>query len=210
MHLHASSTPLMQNLDDAFAREIKEMTDDMENHCFCLSLEDNKDNEKLYEFSKKSKCHNNRLNDSIILSNALNACSDNSRMANIVEIAKRSCTFIKDDIDDKFYKLQERWKDLNKIMEDNNRIYLAPFLSQKGLTQRKLMQSSLYLFLEVENVQKLDSVWEEYKEGTLTKEFRQQLFPDANFEFSISIAEDNYKQYRIFLCTNAKLNSCVL
>ena len=150
----------------------------------------------MQEYKKKGGCFHDRLNESILLVNAFSDEATKSRQENILQTAQKACAMIKEN-NDEFYMFQEKWGTMNDFMKRTNTSLNS--LSKKGIIVYNVIPSSLYLLLEAESVQKLDTFWEEYTEGSLTKEFQQKLFSGRRANLAVNISEENYIQYRKYL-----------
>ena len=179
--------------DNDFQSEIKRITKDLENYGFVLCLE-GCDDEKIREYNRNCECLNQRLHESIVLINAFDEHNDKLRKDNILKMAEKSYSMIKDG-NDEFYKLQERWKLMNDRMKNNNSV-MDSLLCPRGMKRRRMMSNSLYVLLEAESVEKLDTFWKDYQEGHLKAEFQQKLFSGISSTLQIKITEQNYKKYR--------------
>ena len=191
--------------DNEFQIEIKNITKDLENHGFDICL-DGCDDEKLREYNRKCECFNQRLNESIILINAFDEHIE-VRKDKILKMAEKSYSMIKDG-NDEFYKLQEGWKLMNDRMKNNNSV-MDSLLCPRGMKRRRIMSNSLYVLLEAESAERLDSFWKEYQEGYLTAAFQEKLFSGNSSTLQIVIIEENYRKYRQVLRRSLSSNMCV-
>ena len=177
--------------DDKFETEIQAITEDLENYAFHLVDKGDMD---LEEYRKKSGCLRARFKESITLINAFSDGTFSSRKENILTLARKGSRMIKEG-NDAFYKLHNDWGLLLDEMKGNNEV-LNSLLAPKGVICSQALINSLYLLLEAESVDKLDSLWEEYQKGHLTKECRQKLFSGKSSNLQIFITEENYRKYR--------------
>ena len=190
---HDNSQVEHDQSDKGFTQEIETINTELEKFGFDRVHS----GEEIGEYDRKCDCFNKRLNESIVLLNALCYDGDKVRKEEILKIARRCCTMIKENNDD-FYKLQDGWKTMNERLKSNNTALESLFVP-RGFKRRNFMSNSLYFLLETENVENLDSLWEEYRDGRLTTEFQQKLFSGRISTLQVIITEENYTQYRNIL-----------
>ena len=183
-------------VDSPFKEKITAIEDDLLRHESTLGISEHNDYEA---FNEKYKLHNERLKCSLVL---LRAFNDSSFETEILTWASKSSELIKKD-DGHFFIFQRRWKEFNDRLKERNNVH--DMLSSWGMKKRKIDISSLYIFLQAENIKKLDSFWKEYTAGTITKQIKQILFMNDTDETDesillVTITEENYVRYRTFIC----------
>ena len=178
---------------DGFESQIKALSRELQKHGF----DSLKSGGNMVEYKRKCDCFNYRLNESVNLVNALCDEGDKMRKEEILELARKCSSLIKENKDE-FYKVQEGWKLMNEVMKGFN-APLDSLLSSRGVKRRKIMSNSLYILLEAESVEKLDRLWTDYQEGALTKEFQQKLFSGKSSVLQLIITAENYRKYRNYL-----------
>ena len=183
-------------VDSPFKEKITAIEDDLLRHESTLGISEHSDYES---FNEKYKLHNERLKCSLVL---LRAFNDSSFETEILTWASKSSELIKKD-DEHFYVFQRRWKEFNDRLKERNNVH--DMLSSWGMKKRKIDTSSLYIFLQAENIEKLDSFWKEYTSGMITKQVRKILFMNDTGETDestlvVTITEENYVRYRTFIC----------
>ena len=180
--------------DDTFVKKVKTIQHNLDKHGLHLLLHNKK--KKYEEFQRKLRCHNVRLKESMEIMKLF----QNDRelyQPSVLEFAEKSSSLQKEDSDE-FYIHQKNWMCANELMINNNEAINEVFF-KRGMKIMKATAGCLYIFLEAESVEKLDSFWNQYQEGTLTNDFRRLLFSGGTSDFTLTIKEDNYKKYRAFL-----------
>ena len=188
-----------QNLDEKvqeFERKISSINDSIEDEGFGVLFTGSSKNWE--ERKKRSELHFERTKESLAIFCAFYSGNDENRMDNILKLVKKSCELI-DKEDNAFYELNHRWKEMNQLMiQKSNQIKrLEVGFEEKGIKIIRTDFSSLYLFLQCNDIDRLDSLWSEYSTGQLLDEMRKH-FGDYSY-IRITINEDNYKMYRKFL-----------
>ena len=197
MRIEGSSTEDHPDvIDKEFNKEITAMRDELFEHSSKLANTIN--NDEFEKFDQMHSIFNVRLKESINILNVLYASEQRKCAGKILDIAKTSFTLIKDTSDNFTTTIQVRWKKLNDRMAET--YCEGPLL--EGMKKRKLMTSSLYLYLQADTVEALDMFWREYLDGTLKYKVLSSMYRKAsNIDASISVivAEDNYRRYRSFI-----------
>ena len=119
----------------------------------------------------------------------------------IVHLVKTSKKLIRDDPTD-FKRFQENWNVYNDLLKDQ--IATNTLLTKKGAKVRKVLFSSIFLFLTFENVYDLDNFQQQYHNGEIEQEMQTTLITDRFLDFfklrsakvRITIDDDNFREYR--------------
>ena len=206
MHLDQDSDVATRSqVQDSFASEIADIQADLIDHLCKLGSE----NSRYVKFNKHLKVHNERVKSSVNILHMGYSGNEDEMKSNILEFARKSQTMMKRD-DSDVMNIHKHWKVVNDRLQDN--LDLFPTLQEYGIKKKKMKLCSIYIFLEAESVQHLDSFWEEYVHGSLTEKIQHQLCKghvdkDVDSGLSLYISEENYTAYRKYL---GKLLLCVL
>ena len=179
-----------------FKQEITRIGDALLEHSNALAV--STENDEFDRFNEKHHIFNTRLKTSVILLNAVSDDDKEKCEKLVLEVANTSSSLIKEG-DDGFTVIQKRWQELNKRMSET---YIGVYPMLGGLKKRKVLTNSLYIFLQADNVDALDTFWKEYLDGTLkskilTTMFRRSKNRGANI--CITATEVNYRRYRTYL-----------
>ena len=158
-------------------------------------------NDEYFEkYYAMQKLHNVRTKDSLTLLDGLCDEDQEKYKTEILKFVQVSSQLIKER-NETFYKFQRRWEGMNDIMREN---YKIDFLLS-GIKKRRLMTNSVYLFLQAENVERLDLLWKEYLDETLNSEIQRTMFrglKERGGSVNIVMTDGNYNRYRQYLGEN--------
>ena len=95
---------------------------------------------------------------------------------------------------DGFKTFKKRWKRMiESIIEESK---LNSYVVNKGGKIVKTKISSIYLFTQFEDVERLDVFMEEYRSGVMAREIQGLVMTEVS---RVVISEKNYQRYRRFL-----------
>ena len=188
---------ITDEIQDCFHDEISKIQNDLNNHLMKIATNNN----RFSEFNKHFRVHNERLKESADILIALCPDSVDEKKEGILEMVKTS-QIMMTSYDSGICDIHHNWKEMNNRLQEST--YIDSLFRSKGMAKRKIVSSSIYIFLQAESVQHLDSFWTEYLQGTLTDEIRNQIGKgltneDRSLGFSLYINKENYEQYRKYI-----------
>ena len=147
------------------------------------------------EYNERYQRHLHLMDESFEILRTFYPEKDTTRLNNIMEWVERGAELINKA--DEFGKFQADWRKFNESMIHASRSLerLGNVLTNKRCKITGQSFHSIYFFLQFEDVESLDSFWEEYKSGKLSGEIEQEMSGVA-----VIVDERNYKAYRKFLC----------
>ena len=191
---------MTDEIQDCFQDEISKIQNDLNNHLMKIAANNN----RFSEFNTHLRVHNERLKESANILIAL--CPDrvDEIKEGILEMVKTSQTMMTSN-DSGICDIHHNWKEMNDRLQETT--YIDSLFRSKGMAKRKIISASIYVFLQAESVQHLDSFWTEYLQGTLTDEIRNQIGKgltneDSRIALTCYISEENYAQYRKYIGKN--------
>ena len=177
-------------------KKIAEINTKIEEEGFQLLLTESEDAHD--ERTKRHKIHLQSTNESLFILSAFDDKSDSTRVDNVLQCVEKSRALI-DKQGDEFYKFHRGWRNMNELMiQKSSPVKHVEFvLSNRGFKITKMSLASLYLFLQCEEIDCLDVLWEEYTSGQLLRELEN--IADLPSKVSFTIVEENYTGYRDYL-----------
>ena len=106
----------LENRTSEFKQKITRIGDALLEHSNALAV--STENDKFDRFNEMLRMHNNRLKTSVILLNAVSDDDKEKCEKQVLEVAYRSSSLIKEGDEDRFKVIQRRWKELNDRMRE--------------------------------------------------------------------------------------------
>ena len=149
------------------------------------------------EFTKRYQLHLQLMDESFKILRDCYSEENTTQLNNINTFLEESAKLITRP-DNEFYKFRNKWRRMNQLMvQASQSVEQAKRVLSKRCRITGTSFNSLYFFLQCENVESLDTLWEEYKSGKLLLEIAEQM--DWSPSIAITIDERNYRAYRKFL-----------
>ena len=151
--------------------------------------------EAFEEYTNRYKMHLQLLNTSFkIFRDCYNELND-TRLENVIKFVEDSAKLINCP-DNDWYKIRHRWRRMNDLMVQGSESVelVKTVLSTKRSRCTGTSFNSLYVFLQCEDVESLDELWNEYKSGKLLLEIAEQKNMPSGI--AVTIDERNYRAYR--------------
>ena len=192
-----SSRDQLGSTENKFDKDISRIGQDLSDYGTQLSIESTRD-DTFETYDKRHEIYNERLMESLEILYQLYGDDKDKCEKAILKVAKQCKKKMKEGSDESDVILR-RWKNLNKRW---NQSYYQVKQILRGINTRKVLNHSVYLFLQAENVEALDLFWREYFDGTLKSKLLATMLKNsrANSEnISITVTEENYMRYRAYI-----------